>query len=65
MPFTDSYDIATKHFKSMVDEHISNLTITQEEIQETHGQNQNNLRCEKRKTPLTASNFGKAAKTKV
>lgn len=69
VPFTDSYDIATKHFKSMVDEHISNLTITQEEIQETErltrGQNQNNLWFEKRKTLLTASNFGKAAKTKV
>lgn len=53
----------------MVDEHISNLTITQEEIQETERltrrQKKNSLRFEKRKTLLTASNFGKAAKTKV
>ena len=25
-------DIASRHFKSMVDEHISNLTITQEKL---------------------------------
>ena len=53
----------------MVDEHVSNLTITQEEIQETErltrGQNKNSLCFEKKKTLLTASNFGKAAKTKV
>lgn len=69
VPFTDSYDIGTKHFKRMVDEHVHNLSITQEEIQETErltrGQNRNNLWFEKRKTLLTASNFGKAAKTKV
>ena len=69
VPFTDSYDIACERFKSMVDEHVSNLTITHEEIQETErqtrGQNKNNLWYEKRKTLLTASNFGKAAKTKV
>lgn len=53
----------------MVDEHVSNLTITQEEIQETERltrrQKKNSLRFEKRKTLLTASNFGKAGKTKV
>ena len=53
----------------MVDEHISNLTITQEEIQETERltrrQKKNSLWFEKRKTLLTASNFGKAGKTKV
>ena len=69
VPFTDSYDIACEHFNSMVDEHVSNLSITDEEIQETErqtrGQNKNNLWYEKRKTLLTASNFGKAAKTKV
>ena len=69
VPFTDSYDIACEHFKSMVDEHVSNLSITDEEILETErktrGQNKNNLWYEKRKTLLTASNFGKAAKTKV
>ena len=69
VPFNDNYDIASKHFKYMVDEHVSNLTITLEEIQETErltrGQNKNSLWFEKRKTLLTASNFGKAAKTKV
>ena len=48
---------------------VSNLTITHKEIQETErqtrGQNKNSLWYEKRKTLLTASNFGKAAKTKV
>ena len=67
--FTDSYDIATNRFKSMIDEHVSSLTITVEEIQETErltrGQAKNNLWFEKRKTALTASNFGNAAKTKV
>ena len=67
--FTDSYDIATNRFKSMIDEHVSSLTITLEEIQETErltrGQAKNNLWFEKRKTALTASNFGNAAKTKV
>jgi len=32
VPFTDSYDIACERFKSMVDTHVSNLTITHEEI---------------------------------
>ena len=67
--FTDSYDIATNRFKKMIDEHVSSLTITLEEIQETErltrGQARNNLWFEKRKTVLTASNFGNAAKTKV
>jgi len=69
VPFTDSYDIACERFKSMVDTHVSNLTITHEEMQETErqtrGQHKNNLWYEKRKTLLTASNFGKAAKTRV
>lgn len=56
--FTDSYDIATNRFKSMIDEHVSSLTITVEEIQETErltrGQAKNNLWFEKRKTVLTA-----------
>ena len=67
--FTDSYDIATNRFKKMINEHISSLTITLEEIQETErltrGQARNNLWFEKRKTVLTASNFGNAAKTNV
>ena len=53
----------------MMDEHVSGLTITDEEIQETErstrGQSANNLWFERRKTVLIASNFGKAAKTKV
>ena len=61
--FTDSYDIVTNRFKSMIDEQVSSLTITPEEIQETErltrGQSKNNLWLEKRKTVLTASNFGK------
>ena len=69
VPFTDSYDIATEHFKSMIDSYVSGLTITQEEIEEmertTRGQNKNNLWFEKRKSLLTASNFGKSAKNKV
>ena len=69
LAFTDSYDIATNRFKRMMDEHVSGLTITDEEIQETErltrGQTANNLWFERRKTVLTASNFGKAAKTKV
>jgi len=56
--FTDSYDIATNRFKSMIDEHVSSPTITPEEIQETErltrGQSKNNLWFEKRKTVLTA-----------
>ena len=67
--FTDSYDIATNRFKSMINEHVYSLTITVEEIQETErltrGQAKKNLWFEKRKTVLTASNFGNAAKTKV
>jgi len=27
-PFTDSYDIATKRFQDMVDEHVSSCTIS-------------------------------------
>lgn len=69
MAFTDSYDIATNRLKSMIDEHVSSLTITREEIQETErltrGQSKNDLWFEKRKTVLTASNFGNAARTKV
>ena len=53
----------------MIDEHVSSLTITLVEIQETErltrGQAKNNLWFEKRKTVLTASNFGNAAKTRV
>ena len=68
-PFTDSYDIATKRFKEMLDEHVSSWTVSEEEIKETEmstrGQSQNPIWFEKRKSILTASNFGKAAKTKV
>jgi len=68
-PFTDNYDIATERFKSIVDEHVSNMTITEEEILETErltrGQNKNKHWFDKRKQLLTASNFGKASKTKV
>lgn len=68
--FTYSYDIATNHFKCMIDEHVSSLrTIPPEEIQETDkltkGQSRNKLWFEKRKTVLTASNFGNVAKTKI
>ena len=35
VPFIGSYDIATEHFKSMIDSYVSGLTITQEEIDET------------------------------
>ena len=69
LAFTDSYDIATNRLKRMMDEHVSGLTITDEEIKETErltrGQSANNLWSERRKTVLTASNFGKAVKTKV
>ena len=45
------------------------MTVTDEEIRETEtltrGQNKNQFWFEKRKSVLTASNFGKAAKTKV
>ena len=53
----------------MINEHVYSLTITVEEIQETErltrGQAKKNLWFEKRKTVLTASNFGNAAKRKV
>ena len=68
-PFTDNYDIAINRFKCIVDEHVSNMTVTDEEIRETErltrGQNRNQLWFDKRRSLLTASNFGKAAKTKV
>ena len=68
-PFTDNYDIATAHFKNIVDEHVENLTITDKEISDTErltrGQTKNQLWFDKRKSVLTASNFGKAVKTKV
>ena len=45
--FADSYDIATNRFKSMIDELVSSLTITPQEIQETErltrGQSKSNL----------------------
>lgn len=67
--FNDIYDIATNHFKSMIDEHVLSLTISPQEIQETErltrGQSRNNLRFEKRKTLLTPSNFGNGTQTKV
>ena len=48
---------------------MSSWTISEEEIKETEmstrGQSQNPMWFEKRKSILTASNFGKAAKTKV
>lgn len=54
---------------NLIDSYVSGLTITQEEIEEmertTRGQNKNSLWFEKRKSLLTASNFGKAAKNKV
>ena len=69
VPFTDNFDIATSRFKTMVDEHVSSLTVTGEEIENTErltrGQNKYEFWYEKRKKLLTASNFGKAAKTKV
>ncbi|XP_048585315.1 uncharacterized protein LOC125568048 [Nematostella vectensis] len=67
--FNDSYDIATDKFKDMIDIHVSNLKISKDEANDieikTRGQNGNILWKEKRKQLLTASNFGKAAKTKV
>ena len=69
IPFTDSYDIATNRFKDVVDEHVSSWTVSEEAIKETEmstrGQSQNPIWFEKRKSILTASNFGKAAETKV
>ena len=63
IPFIDSYDIATYRFKNMVDEHVSSWTISEEEIKETEistrGQSQTPIWFEKRKSILTASNFGK------
>ena len=68
-PFTDNYDIATNRFKAIVDEHISNMTVTDEEIRETErltrGQDKTQLWFDKPRSLLTASNFAKAAKTKV
>ena len=64
IPFTDSYDIARNHFKDLVDEHVSSWTISEEEIKQTkmstRGQSENPIWFEKRKSILTASNFGKA-----
>lgn len=69
MPFSDDYDIATQRFRHIVDDYVSNMTITDLEIMDTEkltrGQNKNKLWFEKRKTVLTASNFGNAVKTKV
>ena len=52
-----------------MDEYVANLTATSKEMIETEritrGQKKNPLWIEKRKSLLTASNFGKAAKTKV
>ena len=68
-PFTDNYDIATAHYKNIVDEHVENLTIIDKEITDSErlprGQTKNQLWFDKRKSVLTASNFGKGAKTKV
>ena len=65
-PFTD---IATNRFQKVGDEYVSNMTVTDKEIKETEtltrGQNKNQFWFDKRKSVLTASNFGKAAKTKV
>lgn len=51
VPFTDNYDIATNQFKNIVDENVSNMTVTDEEIIEiervTKGQNKNQLSFEK------------------
>ena len=67
IPVNDNYDIATNHVKSFVDKHISNMTVTEEEIHQmehiTRRQNKNQLRFDKQKSLLTASIFGKAAKT--
>ena len=52
-PFTDNYDIATSHFKNIVDEHVENLTISDKEIAETErltrGQSKSQLWFDKRK----------------
>ena len=66
MPFSDHFDIAIGRFKAMINELVSNLTVTDEEIANierlTRGQNKNKLWHDKRKSLLTASNFGKAVK---
>ena len=67
--FRDSYDIASPSFKELVDKYVQNFKITEIEVaateKQTRGQYNNKLWKEKRKLLLTASNFGKAAKTKV
>ena len=64
VPFSDNYGIASKHFKCMVDEHVSILTITQEEIQETErltcGQNKISLWFEKKENSLNSFKFWKS-----
>ena len=64
----DTYDIAKEDFKSMIDIHVENMTITEEEINQiesrTRGQGNNEYWHEKRRSILTACNFGKAAKNK-
>ena len=69
MPFPGHFDIAIGRFKAMINEHISNLTVTDEEIANierlTRGQNKDKLWYDKRKSLLTASIFGKAVKNKV
>ena len=67
--FSDTYDIATDEFKDIMEKHISFMSISDEEIKlvekQTRGQNNNQMWKDKRKGLLTASNFGKAAKTNV
>ena len=67
--FSDSYDIASPSFKELIDKYVQNIKITEVEVaateKQTRGQHNNKLWKEKRKLLLTASNFGKAAKTKV
>ena len=59
--FTDSYDIATNRFENMIDEHVSSLTITLVEIQETErltrGQAKNNLWFEKKENCIDSLKF--------
>ena len=47
MPFSDHFDIAIGRFKATINEHVSNLTVTDEEIANierlTRGQNKNKL----------------------
>ena len=61
-PLIDNYVIASNCFKSIVDEHISNMTVTEHL---TRGQKKNQLWFDKQRSLLIASNFGKAAQTKV